>query len=80
MTGVGKIQQSAIAAWSQSGNRGIICAEIGAARFALACVSQCKDVTPLVVVRSQSVLDHWWEACSYYFSLRLNEVNIVGAA
>ena len=73
-----KFQQSALAAWSESGNRGIIRAEIGARQLALRCVSLCNGVTPLVVVRSQAVLDHWWEACCHHFNLRLEEANIVG--
>jgi len=45
--------------------------------FALACIREVKLQTALIVVPTTALLDQWWEEAAAYFSLDLDQVNII---
>ncbi|PXA80766.1 hypothetical protein DMC25_21025 [Caulobacter sp. D4A] len=79
ISGLRRWQTEAIEAWQGHGHRGIVGAVTGGGKtvFALACVRETRPETTLIVVPTVALLDQWWEEATSFFSLRLDDVNLI---
>jgi superfamily II DNA or RNA helicase len=74
-------QSTALEIW-RANNRGIVEVVTGGGKtvFALACVRAIRPLTTLVVVPTTALLDQWWEEVASFFSLRVDEIHVLGKA